>query len=58
MIRRAGHLQAAAATSGTHLRRTLLLNADLAGVLGESFAPQDGEEARHVLRVEVAVRAR
>lgn len=58
MIRRAVHLQAAAATSGTDFRRTLLLSAGLAGVLGENFAPQDGEEARHVLRIEVAVRAR
>ena len=34
---------------------------DLAGVIGESFAPQDGEEACHVLRIEAAqvtVRAR
>jgi hypothetical protein len=51
-------LQAAAPARCTRLRRTLLLSADLAGVIGESFAPQGGEEARHVLRVEVTVRAR
>lgn len=58
MVCRAVPLQAAAPASCTRLRRALLLSADLAGVLGESFAPQDGEEARHVFRIEVTVRAR
>ena len=47
-------LQAAAATNGTRLERALLLIADLAAVLGESSAPQDGEEARHILGIKVA----
>ena len=58
MVCRAVSLQAAAPTSCSRLQRALLLSANLAGVLGESIAPQDGKEARHVFRIEVTVRAR